>query len=154
MSEGQSGKRAHAGTEEASISSGCSTPPIQLAASHSPIQPEPKPITLPSSPVKVTTDPSDGVVLDASGSTMTDTPQWRSVRMTLTRVAMSEIQTSTHGRALPTLVPRQQMEIASHIQILTRQLLNPPTRSSGRKYGPLQHHTNVPLDGEPAEVDW
>ena len=33
--EGQSSKRAHAGTEEGSISSGCSTLPIQLEASHS-----------------------------------------------------------------------------------------------------------------------
>ena len=34
--EGQSGKRAHTGTEEGSVSKGCSTPPIQLVASHSP----------------------------------------------------------------------------------------------------------------------
>ena len=35
-SEGQSSKRAHAGTKEGSISSGCSTPPIQPVANHSP----------------------------------------------------------------------------------------------------------------------
>ena len=51
-SEGQSSKSVHAGTEEGSISSGCSTLPIHLVGSHSPKQLGPELIILPSSPVK------------------------------------------------------------------------------------------------------
>ena len=67
--EGQSGKRACTGTVEGSISSGHSTLPIQLVASHSSEQPEPELINLPSSPVKVATDSDDRLAAEASGST-------------------------------------------------------------------------------------
>ena len=66
----QSGKRAHAGTEKGSISSGHSTLSIQLVTSHSPKQLEPELINLPSSPFKVATDPYDRLVAEASGSTI------------------------------------------------------------------------------------
>ena len=68
--DGQSGKRANAGNGEGSISSGCSTLPIQLAASLSPKQPEPDPINLPSSPVKAAVNPNDRLAVEASGSTI------------------------------------------------------------------------------------
>ena len=66
--EGHSGKIAGAGTKEGSISSGCSTPPIQLVAIHSPKCLEPGLINLPSSPVKDLADPSDRLAVEASGS--------------------------------------------------------------------------------------
>ena len=68
--EGQSGRRAYAGTEKASISSGCSTPPIQWAANHSPKQPQPELLTIPSSLVKAAAVPNDGLVVETSGSTV------------------------------------------------------------------------------------
>ena len=67
---GQSGKRAHAGTEAASTSSGCSTPPIQPSVSHSSEQPEPKLVNFPSSSVKAVTDPNDGLAAEDLGSTV------------------------------------------------------------------------------------
>ena len=68
--EGQSSKRACTGTEEGNVSSGCSTLPIQLVASHSPKQLEPELINLPSSPVKAAANPDDRLAVEASGSTV------------------------------------------------------------------------------------
>ena len=68
--EGQSSKRAHAGTEEGSISCGHGTLPIQPVASHSPKQQEPELVNLPSNPVKVATDPDDRLAVEASGNTI------------------------------------------------------------------------------------
>ena len=68
--EGHSGKRAHAGTEEDSISSEHSTLPIQLVASHSPKHPEPGLIDLCSSPIKDIASPSDRLAVDTLGSTV------------------------------------------------------------------------------------
>ena len=68
--EGQSGKRAHADTKEGSVSSGCSSPPIQLVASHSSKQLEPELINLTFSPVKAATDPNDSLAVEALGSTI------------------------------------------------------------------------------------
>ena len=68
--EGQSGKRAHAGSKEGSISSGCSSSPIQQVTSHNSEQPEPELINLPSSSVKAATNPNDRLAAEASGSTI------------------------------------------------------------------------------------
>ena len=68
--EGQSGKRANTGTEEGCVSSGCSTLPNQLVASHSPKQLEPEFVNLPSSPVKAAVDPNDRLSVEALGSTI------------------------------------------------------------------------------------
>ena len=68
--EGHSYQRACTGTEEGSISSGHSTPSIQLVASHSPKSLEPGLINLPSSPVKDVADPDDRLAVEASGSTI------------------------------------------------------------------------------------
>ena len=82
----QCAKRAHTGSEEANISSGCSTPPVQPefgnrvqpkirntetvpAASHSFDLPEPGLIDVPSSPVKGAADPDDGLAVEAMWST-------------------------------------------------------------------------------------
>ena len=51
--EGQGGKRDHAGTKKSSVSSRCSTLPIQPVASHSSGKQKPELINHPSSPVKV-----------------------------------------------------------------------------------------------------
>ena len=67
--EGQNGKGACTGTDEGGISSGHSTLPIQLVASHSPKQPWPELVNLPSSPVKVATNPNDRLATEALGST-------------------------------------------------------------------------------------
>ena len=67
--EGQSCKRSCVGTEEGSVSYGQSTPPIQLVASHSPKQLEPKVINLPSNPVKAATSLSDRLAVEALVST-------------------------------------------------------------------------------------
>ena len=70
--------RAHVRTEEANVTSGCSTPPVQPktrssktvpAPSHSFDLPEPKLTDLPSSPVKGATDPDYGLAVEAFGST-------------------------------------------------------------------------------------
>ena len=61
---------AHAGTKEGSISSGHSASPIQPVASHSPKQLEPELFNLPSSPVKVVTNPDDRLAVKASESTL------------------------------------------------------------------------------------
>ena len=68
--EGQSGKRAHTGIKEGSISSGYSSLPIQLVVSHSSEQPQPELINLPSSVAKVVTDPDGRLTVEASGSTI------------------------------------------------------------------------------------
>ena len=68
--EGQSSKRACAGTEEGSISSGHSTLPIQPVATHSLKQQEPELVNLPSSPFKAAANPDDRLTLEASGSTI------------------------------------------------------------------------------------
>ena len=52
------------------MSSGGSTPSIQLVAIHSPKHPEPWLIYLPSSLVKAATDPNDGLEAEALGSTI------------------------------------------------------------------------------------
>ena len=65
--EGHGGKRAHTGTKEGSISSGHSTLPIPLVASHSPKNLEPGFIHLLSSPVKAVATPSDGLAAEVSG---------------------------------------------------------------------------------------
>ena len=65
--EGQSGPYC---TEESSISSGCSTLPIQLVASHNLEQPGPELINLPSNPVKAAADPNERLAAKATGSTV------------------------------------------------------------------------------------
>ena len=94
--EGQSRKRAYAGTEEASISSRHSTPLIQPGTSHSPDQPEPKLSDLPSSQIKAVTNSNDGMAAEPLMSTI-ETPPWRSAVMMLTRVVMSQILTKIYG---------------------------------------------------------
>ena len=137
--EGQSSKRAHAGTEKGNVSSGYSTLPIQLEASHSPKQPELELINLPYSPVKAAADPNNWLAVEASGSTVD--PDRDSVvearGMTLTRVVMCQIQAVTHRKVLLTLVPSQQLGTTSCVWIPRRQPSIPLARSSGRKYGPL-----------------
>ena len=68
--EGQSSKRTCTGTKEVSISSGHSTLPIQLVASHSPKQLELELINLPSSPVKAAANPDDRLAPETSGNTI------------------------------------------------------------------------------------
>ena len=68
--EGQSSKRTHTGINEGNINSGHSTLPIQLVASHSPKQPKPELINLPSSQIKAAADPDDRLAVEASGSTI------------------------------------------------------------------------------------
>ena len=65
--ENHSGKRADAGTKEGSISSGHSTPPIQLMASCSPKYLDPGLIDLPSSPVKAITTSNERLATEVSG---------------------------------------------------------------------------------------
>ena len=54
-----------------------------------------------------------------------------------TRVVMSQAQAVTHWKVLLTLVPSQQLETASNVQILRRQPSTLPTKSSRRKFRPL-----------------
>ena len=61
--EDLSDNRAHTGTEEGSISSGYSTPPIQPVASHNPEQLEPELF-------KAATNPDERLAADALGSTV------------------------------------------------------------------------------------
>ena len=68
--EGQSGKRAHVGTNGGSISCGHSTPHNQPVASYSPKQLEPEPVNLPSSLVKAAADSDDRLAMEAAGSTI------------------------------------------------------------------------------------
>ena len=129
----QHGKRAHVRTKEANISSRCSTPPAQpefsnrvqpkmrsietvLATTHSLSLLEPGPINLPSSPAKGATNPDNGVTMEALGSTGDHD---RDSTMGISKDGnnhgvMGLTHTVTHGRALPTPVPSQQLGIASH----------------------------------------
>ena len=68
--EGQSSKRVHAGTNRGSISSGCSTLPIQPVASHNSEQPEPVLINFPFSPDKAAANANDRLAAEAFGSTI------------------------------------------------------------------------------------
>ena len=121
--EGQSGKRAHSGTEEGSISSRCPSLPIHPVASHSSKPPEPELINLPSSSVKAATDSNNWLTVEALGSTID-----------CDRDSVVEV---THWKVLLTLDPSQQLGTISHVQILRRQPSTLPRKCSGRKFGPL-----------------
>ena len=120
------------------------------AATHSFDLPEPELTNVPSSPVRDTGDPNDGLAVEASGSTADcDRDSIDGVSKGNTKHGCDESDSeSTANSGLS-----QQLGIASHAQTPRRQLSSLPTRSSAKWCGPLVASQIGHLEGGPAGTD-
>ena len=155
--EGQSCKRAHTGTGEGSVSSGCSTPPNLPVASHGSEQLEPEIINLPSSPAKVETDPNDRLAAEAAGSTI-DCDRDSVVEASRDDADQSGDESDSTSDLLGSAAdsgPKSATGDCHTCSDTEEVAVNPhPQKFPEESYSPLQLHQGLPLERGPTEMDW